>query len=186
MAQILCAILRRFDGEEVRIQWNDALLGLDTRYRQRSYTSSGPWLRDWAHFDKFCLDAPDYWNSPIFNDESPSGFGGRHGDPANDYQMTTGGFKDMILAYPNPHRLRRNVTLYPYTDPNAPNPFAGDPTAPPFSPDLLINTTFTKEKVDELVNSAEGDLMGFQAIIESPTVSSTLLPQAFGRPDSSV
>ena len=38
----------------------------------------------------------------------------------------------------------------------------------------MINTTMTKEAVDFVVNSHEGDLFGFQAYFESPVVGLVL------------
>ena len=112
------------------------------------------------------------YNSNIFNG-SNSDFGG-WGDPTNDYQITTGGFKDVIRAYPNPHHIRRNFTLLPFRDPAAGLPFVGDPSAPPPPADLMINTTMTQQNVDFIVNNFPGDFMGFQAYFESPQVSSAL------------
>ena len=48
--------------------------------------------------------------SPLFTDfDSESGLGG-WGDPANDHQVPTGGFKDFVISYPIAHRLRRQYT----------------------------------------------------------------------------
>lgn len=119
-------------------------------------------------------DAHDVYNSNFF-DNSSSGLGG-WGDPNNDYQISTGGFKDVIRAYPNPHHIRRNFTLNPSGNPAFISPFAGDPTAPPFPPGLQINATMTKQNVDLLVNGFEGDFIGFQSYLDSFNVSSTLSP----------
>ena len=115
------------------------------------------------------LDAPDFYNSKFF-DNSSSGVGG-WGDPENDFQITTGGLKDMVLTYPNRHRIRRNFTLYPLANPNFPPPWGNDPSAPPPPGDLMINTTFTRENVDYLINSFEGDFLGFSAYYEAVAVS---------------
>ena len=109
----------------------------------------------------------DFYDSKFF-DNSSSGIGG-WGDPTNDYQITTGGLKDIMLAYPSPHRIRRNYTLYPYENANTKAlPF-------PALSDLMINTTMTKENVDYIVNNYEGDYFGFQAYFESTAVSPVLL-----------
>ena len=92
---------------------------------------------------------------------------GGWGDPANDYQISTGGFKDLAVAYPTPHRIRRNFTLYPYDNPNFVAPF-------PFPKGLMINTTMTTENVDFIVNNYEGDFFGFQTYFESAIVSLAL------------
>jgi len=118
------------------------------------------------HSKSFHLDTEDFYNSDFFDNSSTSGVGA-WGDPANDYQISTGGLKDIILAYPSPHRIRRNYTLYPDRLPNAINIFSGDPTAPAPQTDLMINTTMTKENVDYMVNNFEGDFIGFQTYMES-------------------
>ena len=69
-----------------------------------------------------------------------------------------------MFAYPTPHRIRRNYTLYPFDDPNFVLPF-------PLPKHLMVNTTITKENVDHVVNNYEGDYFGFQAYFESATVS---------------
>lgn len=102
-----------------------------------------------------------------FWDNSSSGIGG-WGDSGNDYQISTGGFKDMIVAYPIPHHIRRNFTLFP----------SGSTTA--------INTSMTKENVDYIVNNYQGDYIGFQTYFETLNVSSTLLSLVFCRLDPSV
>lgn len=117
----------------------------------------------------FFLDAPDIYNSKFF-DNSSSGFGG-WGDPANDYQISTGGFKDLIVAYPNPHHIRRNFSLFALSDDTSPPPFGLDPAAPPPPVGFMMNTTMTKENVDHVVNNFEGNFFGFQSYLESTAVS---------------
>jgi tyrosinase len=114
----------------------------------------------------------DFYNSDFFDNSSSSGVG-TWGDPANDYQIFTGGLKDIMLAYPSPHRIRRNFTVLPFALPNPLNLFPDDPTAPPLPKDLMINTTMTKENVDYTVNNFEGDFIGFQTYMESIAVSPT-------------
>ena len=89
-------------------------------------------------------------NSAFF-DGSPSGVGG-WGDPTDDFQITTGGFKDVIAAYPSPHRIRRNCTVEPFSVPDTVPMSPVDPTAPPIPRDFMINTTLTKQNVDSLVD----------------------------------
>ena len=74
----------------------------------------------------------------------------------------------MAVAYPTPHRLRRNFTLYPYADLSFPPLWGDDSSAPPLPVDLMINTTMTKENVGYLVNNYEGDFFGFQTYFENP------------------
>jgi hypothetical protein len=75
----------------------------------------------------------------------------------------------MIVSYPNPHHIRRNFTLYPLEDPNLRAAFPGDPPA-----DFMINTTMTKQNVDFIVNSFEGDFFGFQTYFAALQVSLAL------------
>ena len=157
----------------MRIHWSVALLGLDTGYCSRSCALRISWRHDRAHRNNFYLDAHDMCNSAFF-DESPSGVGG-WGDPTDDSQITTGGFKDVIGAYPSPHRIRRNCTVQPFGGPDPVSLFPDDPTAPPIPKDLMINTTMTKQNVDSLVDGFEGDFIGFQTYFESVAVSSALL-----------
>lgn len=106
---------------------------------------------------------PDFPSATIFNDSPTSGFGG-YGDPNNDFQITTGAFaKDFELAYPVPHKIRRNYTERSFST----DPF-GDGTAP--AP-LPFWNYFTKESRDTLVNGFVGDFEGFHALFEGPVVS---------------
>ena len=68
-----------------------------------------------SSFRRFHLDAADFEHSIV--DNSSHGVGG-WGDPENDFQIYTGGFKDVIRAYPNPHHIRRNFTLFPFQMPH--------------------------------------------------------------------
>jgi tyrosinase len=117
----------------------------------------------------FRSDAHDMYNSPFF-DNSSCGVGG-WGDPANDYQIFTGGFKDAIRAYPSPHHIRRNFTLYPFQNPNLGKLFPNDPLAPPPPKDFMINSSMTKENINYTINSFEGDFIGLHAYTESLGVS---------------
>ena len=147
------------------------LIGIGHKVLSRTYTPRRPWHREWGRFDDFHLDAHDFYNSDFFNDSS-SGVGG-WGDPANDYQISTGGFKDLTVAYPSPHHIRRNFALFPFANPNFLNRFPGDPNAPPPPKDLMINTTMTKDQVDSLVNGYEGDFMKFHEVLESVSPNPT-------------
>ncbi|KAF9780434.1 Di-copper centre-containing protein [Thelephora terrestris] len=112
------------------------------------------------------IDAPDMYNSPFFDNSSFGGIGG-WGDPADDFQIYTGGFKDAIRAYPTPNRIRRNYTLYPFENPNLGNLFANDPNAPPPPSNFMINSSLTKENVEYTVNSFEGNFIAMHAYTES-------------------
>jgi tyrosinase len=108
----------------------------------------------------------------MFDDHEKCGLGG-WGDPNDDIQITTGGFKDVVRVYPSPHRIRRNFTLQPLA--NIPNPFPNDPLAPPVDPTILINGSFSSANYDFLLNGFLGDFRGFQAYIEGPQVRGCLV-----------
>ncbi|THH18895.1 hypothetical protein EW146_g2182 [Bondarzewia mesenterica] len=118
------------------------------------YTGSSPYW-NWA------LDSSDFYNSDFWKDSDPkSGLGG-WGDPANDFQVPDGGFRDLYLSYPSPHTLRRNFTLQPYLDvPPVLSGFFPDPAK-------FANTSFTPAEVFKLINGFAGDYRGFQAYFES-------------------
>ena len=104
------------------------------------------------------VDAADLYHSTIWSDSAYDGLGS-WGDPQNDFQISTGGFKDIQVAYPVPHHIRRNFTL---------QPFARGLVIPghPVDPLLLINTTFTQAVVDATVDSFTGDYVGLQTHLE--------------------
>ena len=107
-------------------------------------------------------DTADFYHATIFSDDDCSGLGS-WGDPNNDFQICTGGFKDMKLSYPVPHGIRRNYTLYFSLPPEFPSP--PDASAP--DPSLMMNTTFTTEVVNSLLTSFTGNYSGFQATLEN-------------------
>lgn len=96
----------------------------------------------------------------MFSDSDYDGLGS-WGDPKNDFQISTGGLKDVRLAYPIPHRIRRNFTLdFP---PGFPTPSG----LPPPDLSLMLNTTFTREVVNSVLNSTAGDYVNFQVTLEN-------------------
>lgn len=105
------------------------------------------------------LDTEDFYHASIFSNSTVDGLGS-WGDPANDFQITTGGFKDIKVAYPVPHNIRRNFTLQPFLGVINPRPSA-------VKPGLMVNTTFTKEVVDHAVSSFTEDFVSFQTYVES-------------------
>ena len=107
-------------------------------------------------------DHHDLYNATIW-DDSPSGLG-RWGDPANDFQINSGGFKDQMRSYPSPHHIRRNLTLFPFRD-----PVFGQSAGP--LANYMPNTTMTRENVASMVDGFDGDFIGFHAYFESPSVS---------------
>jgi len=110
-------------------------------------------------------DAHDMYNSAFF-DNSSSGVGG-WGHPDTDFQITSGGFKDQVRAYPIPHYIRRNFSLYPFSNPAVLPPFGNDPNAPPSPTTVAINGSMTKQNVDSLIANYTGDYFGFQTYFES-------------------
>lgn len=103
------------------------------------------------------LDAPDVYESTMFQDFNPvSGLGG-WGNLSDDAQVPNGAFSDFQLSYPSYHTLRRNFTLQPY--------IGLDPTL--FTnPYEDANATFTQSEVDKMVNGFVGDYKGFQVYME--------------------
>ena len=107
--------------------------------------------------------SPDFPKATIFGDSLKSGLGG-WGNPADDYQVTTGAFVDNFeVVYPVPHKIRRNFTERSTNS----NPF-GDGTPP--APDAFWNY-FTRESQKALIDGFVGDFQGFQAQFEGPVVS---------------
>jgi tyrosinase len=118
-----------------------------------------------APYWDWTIDAPDFSNSTLFQEDDPdSGLGG-WGDPNNDYEITTGGFASGFpLSYPSPHSLRREMTLQPFL---SPPPFPLPPGPGPTSLDEYINSTFTLANAEYMVDNFVGNYTGFQAYFES-------------------
>ena len=114
------------------------------------------------------------FNSAFF-DTSDHGVGG-WGDANNDFQINTGGFKDQLRVYPSPHYIRRNYSLYPFSNPDTLPPWGNAPDSPPRQTTLAINGTMVKSNVDGLVANYTGDYFAFQAYFESINVSLMLPP----------
>ena len=104
-------------------------------------------------------DSTDVFGSDFFKDSDPkSGLGG-WGDPTKDFSVTDGAFSDFVLAYPNPHILRRNFSIQPWS-------YVGDLDGFNTYPETYANTTFTREVISGLINGFVGDFVGFQADFE--------------------
>ena len=98
----------------------------------------------------FMADASNFQNSTFWDPDTTSGVGG-WGDPDDDDQITDGAFADgFIVSYPLSHRLRRR-----YTPKN------------PGSPRELLTNAFTPESQLAMINSFQGDFIGFQVRLES-------------------
>ena len=110
------------------------------------------------------LDTADVYHATIFSDSDYDGLGS-WGDPSNDYRIYSGALKDMRVAYPVPHNLRRNFTLQPFLGGGGPPSNPNSPPAP--DPSLMVNATFTSEVVNLTVSSFTGDYIQFQAHVES-------------------
>jgi len=117
------------------------------------YTGVQPYW-DWTQ------DAADFEHATIFSNSTDDGLGS-WGDPQNDFQISTGAFKDITVAYPVPHHIRRNYTLRPF--------LAGVdiPGAPPVDPEYRINVSFSAANVNYTVNSFTGDYIRFQTYFEA-------------------
>jgi len=131
-----------------------------------NYTGVQPYW-DWS------LDAnPNFPNSTIFDDSPISGLGG-WGDPADDFQITTGAFaKDFEVVYPVPHKIRRN-----YTERNDnPDPIGdGTPGAT-----MALWNYFAPDIQDELIHGSVGNFEGFQPQYEGPTGSHGVIHEIIG------
>lgn len=88
--------------------------------------------------------------------------------------------------YPNPHLMRRNYSLYPFSNPDTLPPWGNAPDSPPRQATLAINGSMTKKNVDGLIANYTGNFFQFQAYFESVNVSLVLLPTAFTHPDPCV
>lgn len=128
----------------------------------------------------YVADASDTEHATIFDHDNVSGLGG-WGDRNDDSQITTGGFKDLVVAYPIRHRIRRTYTLRPLGDLPSKS-FTEDSQAPPVDPNIMINGTFTKANYDFTLNGFLGNFTGFQAYLEGGQVCnrSEVTPVSFG------
>ena len=163
MAQAIPPVLRGLSGRKVWLQRSFTVLGLDPRYRNlltRIHSRVNP-------DNPPSVDAHDIEHSDIW-DGSPSGLGG-WGSKTNDFQIYDGGFKDEIRFYPTPHHIRRNFSLFPFTNEVFTQLAAGTDFAFPL--DFMPNTTMTAENVAFMVNGFDGDYFGFQAYFEGLPVS---------------
>ncbi|KAL5536597.1 hypothetical protein ACEPAF_420 [Sanghuangporus sanghuang] len=105
------------------------------------------------------IDSTDVFDSDFFKDSDPtSGLGG-WGDPSKDFSVTDGAFSDFMVAYPNPHILRRNFSVQPWS-------YVGDLNGFNTYPETYANTTFTPDVISAMINGYVGDYVGFQADFE--------------------
>ena len=107
------------------------------------------------------VDAPDFNESSFWKDSDPkSGLGG-WGDPNADYQVPDGGFRNLQLSYPSPHRVRRNFTLLSFRDIQF----------------IIVtdrqkigNTSFSASVIEGILETPAGDYKEFQTMLEVPEV----------------
>jgi tyrosinase len=86
-----------------------------------------------------------------------SGLGG-WGDPNDDYTVHDGGFRDLPLAYPVYHHVRRNFTLLAWED----------LVFPLITDRLKIgNSSFSASVIEALLETPAGDYKGFQTVLEA-------------------
>ena len=120
------------------------------------------------------VHAGDFINSPVFNSCTTSGFGG-NGVPEDDLQIAEGDgafSNDFVRSYPVPHRIRRNISMTPWS--GSGSPFADHIRDPALDSSKLANETFTQTAIEQLINGYEGDFIGFQAAFEFFQVRSYL------------
>ena len=104
------------------------------------------------------IDAHNFFESSFWNGSDPlSGLGG-WGDPDDDYSVHDGGFRDLILAYPVPHHVRRNFTILAWED--IPSPLVIEPLK-------LGNTSFTPSVVEAILDTPSGEYKEFQKELEA-------------------
>jgi tyrosinase len=104
------------------------------------------------------IDAPDFFESSFWKDsKSKSGLGG-WGDPNDDYSVHDGGFRNLLLAYPVPHHIRRNFKLYPWQGISL--PLAPDPLK-------IGNTSFSAPVIKALLETPAGKFKEFQTVLEA-------------------
>lgn len=128
--------------------WEDALR------LKCGYDGASPYW-DWT------LDAEDFYHATFWNESTYDGLG-TWGDPNNDYQIFDGGLKDIKVAYPIPHNIRRNFTLQPLL-----SGVFGSNGPPVESLSLKMNTKFTKWVVEGILETNTGDFLNFQTSVEN-------------------
>ncbi|KAI0271789.1 Di-copper centre-containing protein [Russula aff. rugulosa BPL654] len=134
-----------------------------------------PWHRWYIHFfekslKKKCkytgvspywnwtIDAPDFFESSFWKDSDPmSGLGG-WGDPNDDYTVHDGGFRNLPLAYPVFHHVRRNFSLLAWE--GIPSPLVTDPLK-------IGNTSFSAAVIKSLLETPAGNFKEFQTVLEA-------------------
>ncbi|QRW09348.1 tyrosinase [Ceratobasidium sp. AG-Ba] len=103
------------------------------------------------------LDTNNVAASPIFNSDPATGLG-TFGVPADNYTVHDGAFATVTRAYPTPHYVERNMTLYPFK--NKVFPFAFE------NPDMKATDAFTPTQVHNITHSFPGNFVGFAAYMD--------------------
>jgi len=99
------------------------------------------------------IDSHDIEHSPLFNADPTVGLG-TFPDASNNFTLSNGAFRDMILSYPAAHRIQRNFSLTPWETPLLPWPF-------PF-PHKEANITQTPAEYVKITTSFIGNYTAFQ------------------------
>ncbi|QRW05827.1 tyrosinase [Ceratobasidium sp. AG-Ba] len=99
-------------------------------------------------------DAASFNTSAMWDPNPTSGLG-TFGDPAQDYQVTNGGFANMKVAYPISHTPRRQYTPFPYLS------WWWVPR-----PQEAAAEGIKQSYVDSAINGYIGDFRGFQNATE--------------------
>ncbi|KAK7435798.1 hypothetical protein VKT23_019496 [Stygiomarasmius scandens] len=88
-------------------------------------------------------DASDMMSSPIFDSDKASGLG-KNGDCTDtDCLINDGAFKDVALAYPMAHRLRRNITFVDTVN-------------------RSLTKDFSADHISQIMQNTTGDFFTFQ------------------------
>lgn len=106
-------------------------------------------------------DAHDFYESSFWKGTSHrTGLGG-WGDPDANFSVPDGGFTDLQLLYPSPHKLCRNFTLYAF------NGFP--PQIQQFfpNPQKQANSSFHASNIRKILETPTGDFKNFQTALEA-------------------
>ena len=89
--------------------------------------------------------------------------------------IDSGGFRDQLRVYPDPHYIKRNYSLYPFSDPDTLPPWGNAPDSHPRQSTLAINGSRVKSNVDDSVANYTRNFFAFQTYFGSFNVNPILL-----------
>ncbi|KAF8602083.1 Di-copper centre-containing protein [Ceratobasidium sp. AG-I] len=95
--------------------------------------------------------------SPVFSSSLTHGLGTLD-TPESSHAVTNGAFGTTIRAYPTPHVVQRNFTLYPFR--KSPFPFK------PLNVDLPATEAFTPKAIANIVKGSKGNYTDFAYMID--------------------